>query len=78
MTYIYESPDNGQTVYRRKAGTLEKELVSTSKELTRKQREQDRWIMWRDILSAANENPVLSDALDRARIIYELGRCDNN
>ena len=30
--YIYESPDKGKTVYRRKFGSLHKELVVTSVE----------------------------------------------
>ena len=28
MTYIFESPDNGITIYRRKFGCLKRELVS--------------------------------------------------
>jgi len=27
MNYCYESPDGGKTVYRRKVGTLERELI---------------------------------------------------
>jgi len=30
-TYIYESPDKGKTIYRRKFGELKRELVRVSK-----------------------------------------------
>jgi len=72
MTYIYESPNSGKTVYRRKLGTDQKELVKdetgTEIEVT------NQWIMWRDILRSAKTNPALKEALDRAQIIYELSR----
>ena len=80
MTYIYESPDSGKTIYRRKiSGTPgEREVLSVSKELEKKQADQDRWIMWCDILTAAESNTALQEALDCARVIYELGRRDNS
>lgn len=31
-TYIYESPDNGKTVFRRKIGEIERELISKKDE----------------------------------------------
>ena len=74
MNYVYESPDHGQTVYRREVGQMKKEIISTSAELEQKRAEQDLWIMWRDILSSAKNNPALHQALDRARIIYELSK----
>lgn len=32
--YIYESPDNGNTVYRREMGSSDKELISENNEMT--------------------------------------------
>jgi outer membrane protein TolC len=71
MAYIYESPDNGETVYRRKIGSTTRELHRQNAE---KQARQDQWLMWRDILTASKNNPALKEALDRAQIIYELYR----
>ena len=72
MKYVYESPDSGRTVYERVAGTLDRVVV---KDETEQERDAtNRWTAWRDILRAAKHNPALSDALDRAQIIYELSR----
>ena len=73
---IFESPDSGRTVYERVAGTLDRVAV---KDETEQEREAiNRWTAWRDILRAAKHNPALSEALDRAQIIYELSRNDKN
>jgi hypothetical protein len=45
------------------------------KDETEQEREDtNRWIMWRDVLTAAKTNPELKEALDRARLLYELTR----
>jgi hypothetical protein len=69
---IFESPDSGQTVYERVAGTLDRVVVRDETEQERDA--TNRWTAWRDILRAAKHNPALSEALDRAQIIYELSR----
>ena len=74
MAYIYESPDHGETVYRRKIGNNSREIYKQNAE---KQAMQDQWLMWRDILTASKTNLALKEALDRAQIIYELSRNDN-
>ncbi len=76
MTYIYESPDGGHTVFRREIGSKEKTLhhvdsaiqdyVSTVQEIE----------LWKNIRAAAKTNPALQSAMDRVRIIYELSRND--
>ena len=72
MKYVYESPDNGRTVYKREPGSPDRVLV---KDETEQEREDtNRWIMWRDVLTAAKTNPELKEALDRARLLYELTR----
>ena len=74
MKYVYESPDSGRTVYERVAGTLDRVMV---KDETKQERDDtNRWCAWRDILRAAKHNPALSEALDRAQIIYELSKQD--
>ena len=72
MKYVYESPDSGRTVYERVSGTLDRIMI---KDETEQERDAtNRWTAWRDILRAAKHNPALSEALDRAQIIYELSR----
>jgi len=73
---IFESPDSGRTVYKRVAGTLDR--VAVKDETDQERDDTNRWCAWRDILRAARHNPALSEALDRAQIIYELSRNDKN
>ena len=80
MTYIYESPDKGQTVYRRQQGDTQRELIKDTR--TPDGRPLHEHIMenklWGEIHRTAKTNPALQDALDRARVIYELSRDDSN
>jgi hypothetical protein len=76
MTYIYESPDGGNTVYRRRSGQTDRELWSVSETLRQQDVFQARWDRWSPVLAAAEHNPALQEALDRARVIYELSRND--
>lgn len=74
-TYIYER--NGDTVFRREAGSVEREVVgydhrtSDGRPLIDHIREDK---LWGDIRRAARTNPALQDALDRAIMIYNLSR----
>lgn len=76
MTYIFESPDGGDTIYRREFGKTERELHRVSEQKQQQEIAQARWMIWRNILKAAEQDPVLQEALDRARVIYELSRND--
>lgn len=76
MEYVYESPDGGETVYRRRMGSTERELWSVSEALRQQDVWHARWAIWNNVLLAAEHNPVLQEALDRARVIYELSRND--
>jgi hypothetical protein len=76
MEYVYESPDGGETVYRRRIGQPERELWSVSESLRQQEVWHARWAIWNNVLAAAEHNPVLQEALDRARVIYELSRND--
>jgi len=73
---IYESPDNGDTVYARYAGESERWMVGQSTKA--KDRidliKEDK--LWGEIRRAARSNQVLQDALDRVKILYELSRGD--
>ena len=71
---IYESPDNGGTVYGRYAGTNERWIVGYSQDTkdTIESIKEDK--LWGEIRRAAKSNKVLQDALDRVKIIYELSK----
>ncbi len=69
---IFESPDKGETVYKREPGTSEPVLVSESekKKSTYDQLVEDK--MWGEIRRLAKTNPTLKDAVDRVIMIYQL------
>jgi hypothetical protein len=67
-TYIYESPDGGDTVYRRRAGSNQRELVQEGplrKQMLRSQ-------LWREIFQAAESDPVLREMLDKVEVYHQL------
>ena len=74
-TYIYER--NGDTVFRRVSGSLEREVVgydyrtSDGRPLNDHLQEDK---LWGNIRRAALTNPALQDALDRAIMIYNLSK----
>lgn len=67
-TYIYESPDGGDTLYRRASGTNQRELVREGPLRQKMLRSQ----LWREIFEAAETDPVLKDMLDRVEIYHTL------
>lgn len=78
-TYIYERVDG--TVYAREFGSLEREAIGwdydprteDGRPLINHIRDDK---LWKDIRRAAKTNPLLQEALDRAKIIYELSKED--
>jgi len=66
--YIYESPDGGHTIYRRKIGDSIKELVSEDEYVynTRAKRE------WLEIFDRKDSNPTLQAAMDRVILVHRL------
>lgn len=69
MTYIFESPDGGHTVYRRRARETTRELVS-----------EDEWAQseklkreWMTIFDKRDTNPTLQKAVEQVIILYRLG-----
>ncbi len=67
-TYIYESPDGGDTVYRRRPGSVHSEMIQEGllrKKILRRQ-------LWQDIVASAESDPVLKDMLDRIEIYHRL------
>lgn len=67
-TYIYESPDGGDTIYRRTMRSADRELVREGSLRKLQQRSQ----LWRNIFRAAESDPVLQDMLDRVEVYHSL------
>lgn len=68
--YIFESPDGGETVYRREFGEQHRELVKGDP--AEVLQESQRLYRWRNILRLANEDPELKELVDRVEVYYRL------
>lgn len=73
MSYIYESPDDGKTVYRRKIGSNQRELYIRDNNPV-----AITYGMWAEIMRASVDNPALQEAIDRVKILYELTKDHGN
>ena len=69
---IFESPDKGETVYKRETGSLDRELVSISekKKSLHDQLKEDQ--LWGEIRRKAKTNVALRDILNQAIMVYNL------
>jgi hypothetical protein len=79
--WIYESPDHGTTVYRRRIGDLhyKRELVDQSVTNYVNVEAEVRSstmseLKWRDIQKQAEDHPALQAALDHVIMIYTLSK----
>jgi len=70
--YIFESPDQGNTIYRRKFGETARTLHSVSDSVTETLDELKSVKLLSEIYRASKTNKVLRDALERAIMIYHL------
>ena len=71
---VYESPDGGLTIYKRKSGTTERVLHSVAPELQERIELEQRSNEWMDIFNTAERTPALQEAIERVKILYELSR----
>ena len=73
---VFESPDRGNTIYSRESGSDQRELIKIQDARFHDGRTLHDHIMesklWGDIRRAAETNPALQDALERAIMIYHL------
>lgn len=71
-TYIYESPDGGETTYAREAGTTERVLVGQTYKARSKidQIREDQ--LWGNIRRKAQTHPGLQAELERVIMFYNL------
>jgi hypothetical protein len=66
--WIYESPDGGATVYRRRSGEGHRELVREGPLRRRLLRSQ----LWREIFEAAESDAELQRMIDQIEVFYRL------
>jgi hypothetical protein len=71
-TYIYESPDGGDTIYRRKFGDAQRELHSISDRKSTLIDDLRKSKLWGSIHRSAQSDPVLKDMLDQVEIYHTL------
>lgn len=70
--WIYESPDGGHTVYRRKSDNTNRELFSVDQQTQDKLEgfRQDK--LWGEIRRRSQTDAALKDLLDQAEIYYHM------
>jgi len=71
---IYESPDNGGTIYGRYAGSNERWIVGYSEEKKSMLESIKEDKLWGEIRRAAKKDSRLQLELDRVKLIYELSK----
>jgi len=69
--WIYESPDRGDTVYRRRANSTKRELVQ--------KKEKDHPIADQidDIVAESPSDPALKEMLDKLQVYWSLRNANN-
>jgi hypothetical protein len=75
-TWIYESPDGGATVYKRRIGaSLDSRILETiSPARLEEKRFHERWHKFRSILELAKDNSALEEMLHKVEMYYELSK----
>ena len=73
-TIIYESPDNGGTIYGRYVGTNDRWVVGSGGVRQNSMDELKEDKLWGEIRRAAKTDARLQKELDRVKIIYELSK----
>lgn len=73
-TYVYESPDGGETVYAREVGTNERKLIGQTFKAQELEQEYKNEMLWREMNRAAKTNEALQRAMEYAIIIYHMSK----
>jgi hypothetical protein len=71
-TYIYESPDSGETVYRRQSGQTTRELHHVSARNKNLLQELAQAKLWGDIHRDAKSDPALQQMINQIEVYYTL------
>ncbi len=75
-TYVYESPDGGETVYAREIGSTERRLIGKSYKAVLKEELNSEVELFKKIHMAAKNDPILKEAIERVKLLYHLGKKD--
>jgi hypothetical protein len=75
-TYIYESPDGGDTIYAREIGSSVDERIMIGQSWKARELVEQR--MWNEIYPKRNLNPALTEAVEKCIIIYKLSEENND
>ena len=80
-TYVYESPDGGETVYVREFGAapttrveIDAPMSANKQQILTRRAEMLEREMWEKIRRAAKTNITLQTALEQCIIIYKLSK----
>lgn len=68
--YIFESPDGGETVYRREFGEQHRELIKGDP--ASKLQEAQRLYQWKNIFEVAKTDTGLQEMIERVEVYYRL------
>jgi hypothetical protein len=69
---IFESPDKGETIYKREEGSSNRVLYSESEKRRNLRNDIIESKLWGNIHRAAKTNPALQEALERVKVTYYL------
>jgi len=72
--YVYESPDGGHTVYRRRIGEAhsQRQLHSVSPEKQSLHQDLLESKLWGNIRRHAQQDPALKEMLDQVEVYYRM------
>jgi len=70
--YIFESPDGGETIYRRRQGEKERKLYHVSPKALEKMNDLKETQLWHEIRQAAKTDETLQKAIDHVKILYYI------
>lgn len=70
--YVYESPDKGQTVYKREIGTSDRYLHSTDPALQATLNEMHLSKEWQQIRQRGRNDAALQEMIDQLTVYYRL------
>ena len=71
-SYVFESPDGGETVYRRELGTNRRELHHISTRKSDSLTETARTQLWHNIRQVSKNDPALAEMLNQVETYYRL------
>ena len=72
VSYVYESPDGGDTVYAREVGSTERVMIgqnTRARSLVEKLQEDK---LWGEIRRMATTDPAMAELLNRVKVYYQL------